>query len=554
MPNEEEYLEIIVSAVHPDAIPYEDQRYMVRTIYSSLSIPGTVQVGQGPTGMGKTAVELAAAKKLTDDEKRVLIAVPSYEQLDSNLQKEAASVFASPVPVWYGFTHPLYQEAMRKCPLAKETCSNMEAKTCMEQSCFIVSNQAACNDSKIVFTVHHIPVSIPSFINNFDAVIIDESHGYPSVIENHSRKTIDFKDIHALNLVSPQDLAMVTKYTSANRTPPAALVTKILQGIKSNAKKSDEKVARDLSFYDKAILKDGKIYLTKFAKQYKHNGKTSIALISATIEDAHDHVRDCGFGDLIVRPACQIDSPYFKKRFEHRPVYALIDGPFLGKADMANYSVFRDAANDIIAKLVSTVDTVTMILCQNGTDALSVFNRLKNDEVTATRVTNLPDDLLDGELSTYQRFIEDEVKKGRNLIIATASSKLWEGANVTDLHFLIIDALPFKRQNPDELKGKGKKVHDAWRSQKRFMLNRVQQGIGRLVRGDDEWGIVIIVDGRFYHGRKQYTKPESMPRFITNFINYETTEKVIQILPSMAAHLMKGGDARVNQRLDDFLN
>jgi len=79
-----------------------------------------------------------------------------------------------------------------------------------------------------------------------------------------------------------------------------------------------------------------------------------------------------------------------------------------------------------------------------------------------------------------------------------AASRLWEGVNLNRLKFLIIDALPYGSPQPyDKFE---KNVWSSWRTSRtfRFMIRRLQQGVGRLIRSDqDPWGIVVVIDGRF---------------------------------------------------------
>lgn len=66
------------------------------------------------------------------------------------------------------------------------------------------------------------------------------------------------------------------------------------------------------------------------------------------------------------------------------------------------------------------------------------------------------------------------------------------------LRFLVIDALPYASSQPFEKFET--KAWGSWRTSKpfRFMIRKLQQGVGRLIRtNEDPWGLVIVVDGRF---------------------------------------------------------
>ena len=169
---------------------------------------------------------------------------------------------------------------------------------------------------------------------------------------------------------------------------------------------------------------------------------------------------------------------------------------------------------------------------------------MKSSEKVKNRLTILPED--SNDVDSYENIIKNEIEKGKTVIIATASSRLWEGANVPELKFLIIDALPYRRLNPDEKSATGSKRAKTWKSMKRFMLNRMQQGIGRLVRKEAEWGIAVIIDNRFYTNHKQLFK--ELPRYIVSDQIFRWTEKdnLINKVVRMIKQLKSGKSSRVD--------
>ena len=54
------------------------------------------------------------------------------------------------------------------------------------------------------------------------------------------------------------------------------------------------------------------------------------------------------------------------------------------------------------------------------------------------------------ELDIIVNEINKNIDEQHNIIIASASSRLWEGANIKDVHLLIIDALPYPRPSLEE--------------------------------------------------------------------------------------------------------
>ena len=88
-----EYLQKAVNSSDTIDRIYDEQQKMANVLYQSMNQQGVIQVSQGPTGMGKTLVELAVACALKDDGKRVLIAVPTYNHVADNLRMEASLMY-----------------------------------------------------------------------------------------------------------------------------------------------------------------------------------------------------------------------------------------------------------------------------------------------------------------------------------------------------------------------------------------------------------------------------------------------------------------------------
>ncbi|MGI0060240.1 MAG: helicase C-terminal domain-containing protein, partial [Nitrosotalea sp.] len=76
-----------------------------------------------------------------------------------------------------------------------------------------------------------------------------------------------------------------------------------------------------------------------------------------------------------------------------------------------------------------------------------------------------------------------------------------------------------------------KNAWSSWRNSRtfRFMIRRMQQGIGRLVRTDnDPWGIVVVIDGRF--NAQWNTIRTALPSYITDtkIISFVTRNRIVQ--------------------------
>jgi Rad3-related DNA helicase len=84
--------------------------------------------------------------------------------------------------------------------------------------------------------------------------------------------------------------------------------------------------------------------------------------------------------------------------------------------------------------------------------------------------------------------------------LASASSTLWEGINIRDLRMAILVSPPFNRPQV------GQRMNYQFFEQK--MLVRLQQGIGRIIRGPLDWGVALLLDDRFlqYVRRKSFSQ------------------------------------------------
>ncbi|MHA1434399.1 MAG: helicase C-terminal domain-containing protein [Candidatus Heimdallarchaeota archaeon] len=562
--NPKEYLKLAASKSPKIKEIYTEQYQMANILYESMKLDGVVQVSQGPTGMGKTLVLLAVARACVELQKRVLIAVPTYNHLIENLIQESKFIFESEPPTLYGKSNSRYTDQIKSCPRKLEECINPLSDECKQEKCKVVKEYNDCFNSPIVFTVHAVLVSKPSHMNKFDVILIDESHGFPNVIRSMAQETLTLKKLEKVLDEEKETLEFenirkdlrIVKGMAGNRKPPPILAQRIFENLKKLSDKSQrESRIREYSHYDTArFTSDGSIFLTRRRRKFSLKENISVGLISATIEDARSHVNDCQFDSLIMRPADSYgNTERFRKRFERRPIYSLIDGPNLGKGDLKNYSIFRDKANIIIKKLVESINEVILILCQNTRDANEIKKELEKSDSINKRLTVLPDNPDSNDLDTYEQHIRSEIALGKNVIIATASSRLWEGANVPNLHLLIIDALPYRRMSEDEMQARGYKKSQSWKNMKRFMLNRIQQGVGRLVRKDDDWGVAIIIDGRFYIGKNQFFK--NLPNYITseNIFRWILEKNVYKDIKSMIENLKEGKNARKYKDITDFL-
>ena len=108
------------------------------------------------------------------------------------------------------------------------------------------------------------------------------------------------------------------------------------------------------------------------------------------------------------------------------------------------------------------------------------------------------------KLFFFDNSIEDsdrleQLASQSQISLASASSTLWEGINIKDLRIAMIVSPPFSRP-PIGQRG-------LYQVLERKMLVRLQQGIGRIIRSEKDWGVAILLDTRFreYVNRRAFS-------------------------------------------------
>ncbi|MGH2638857.1 MAG: helicase C-terminal domain-containing protein [Rhabdochlamydiaceae bacterium] len=412
----------------------------------------------------------------------------------------------------------------------------------------------------------------PKIIGDFDVTIFDESHSLEDAVRNGRIAKIRRMDLERLQAFAGgeagafrESLQTMERISRLSREPVNPMVVErkfvnpikaLLSTIEENIRNSELTSRLDPSiteayftlsrsinsidrldsyrfvYHDDGILGiPSNIFFSSFnSKQISRN--VSVALISATIESPKFHLKETGFPFYSLAPPVQIESArMIEDRFRKRPIFGLVDGPILRKDPnfRDSYDQARMEANEIIGSLVPNFTHPALILCRSGNDARSIKGHFASVTGVHRRIFLFEDEETKTELDVVERNLNEKISHGQDVIITTAASRLWEGVNLNQLRFLIIDALPYASPQPyDNLE---KNAWSSWRNSRtfRFMIRRMQQGIGRLVRTDnDPWGIVVVIDGRF--NAQWNTIRTALPSYITDtkIISFVTRNRIVQ--------------------------
>lgn len=176
-----------------------------------------------------------------------------------------------------------------------------------------------------------------------------------------------------------------------------------------------------------------------------------------------------------------------------------------------NNSDYIKYLSDTIYQLTKNADYQTMILFNSLVMIEQVYSQLRETDLFDQR------DILAQGITGNRDKILKQFSGGKNSILLGASS-FWEGIDLPDsaLELLIITRLPF--DSPDEimnrahnklLQQQGK--NSFYHSELPKATMRLRQGIGRLLRTEDDHGVAVVLDPRLQTRRYGKTILSSLP-------------------------------------------
>jgi len=168
--------------------------------------------------------------------------------------------------------------------------------------------------------------------------------------------------------------------------------------------------------------------------------------------------------------------------------------------------------------LQTALDLASETLTSAKVKTLLLFKNYRDQKIANQQLQGKFDDIFFID-DSYDEDSVVELASKSQIILASASTRLWEGLNIKDLRLGIIFTPPFIRvpvHIPEDR---------SYPYNERIMLRRLQQGIGRLIRDENDYATCILMDVNFgkYVKRKRFS--DDLRRRITRVVSGEVISK-----------------------------
>jgi len=500
--------------------------YQLTTIKELLTELGGRDVALWlPTGTGKTYVYLPVAIAAANKGYRVCILVATNLIMGQMKQKYFPN-FGTNIEPYYakGIEH-------YKCLLTVDsadygTCTLEQRTLCQADNpdCMVLHTNRQLEEHGFVITNFHKFLSVPTK-RGFDLIVVDDSHGFENALDDKFQSRIAYYQIdglyrrhqslndaisnfagtfldlfdNILGAVSPDQLTRripdddVKKMAGIEGYDEVLIQMKDLDKLDRSASygllyfiRSCQKATLNTfyvqkDYYNRDDPQEAALIARK-SDAFQHNvitslfGESRVLFVSATPGDIVTHANYCThrrYGKDTISVIPRTPPAALKNWFKGLRIFETQDFP-----EDVEDPIERSA--EIVAEMLTRIPGKILLLFKNYRDqrrAEGILKRLVTREITFI------DDSYETE--TVQTLVDKA-----DVIMATASSRLWEGIDISDLKLDIVFSLPFIR--PPVYLDSSKSFPFV----KRKMLIRLQQGIGRLVRKEGDRGVCVIFDKR----------------------------------------------------------
>lgn len=403
------------------------------------------------------------------------------------------------------------------------TCTREQREACREAgySCDVLKYGGELEKHNLIVTNFHKFLSTP-IENKFDLVVIDDSHGFENAVDDKFQTLINYFRIEDLYHRHEPRKDKVSDLTGnfldifddiINSMPPAQLTRKVADDDISKIAEIDKYVEKEelqaLDTLDRGIIYE-LLYFIKNCKDitlntffvqkdyYNPEDRREVSLISrkseryikrvmpsifansrviltsAFLGRISTHAQSCTYrkydgSQLVTVPKEKLEI--VKKWFDSLYIYEVTD-LVGGSGDPFDEGV------ELIAKMLRATAVKSLLLFKN-------YRNQRRAESGLRREVERDITFIDDSYQTEQ--VQELVQKA-DVIMASASSRLWEGIDIRRLRFEIIFSLPFIR--PPVYMDR----RLSFPYVKRKMLIRLQQGIGRLIRQPGDLGVCVVLN------------------------------------------------------------
>jgi len=375
----------------------------------------------------------------------------------------------------------------------------------------------------------------------WDLIIIDDSHSFENIVDTAYQYRMYYGSIDYLyrnvehNEILADFVAIFLDYFDA--IFESDIPTDVKQGTVSTdnivniaseivTDKNDEeirnaisslnprlkKIATDLYMFIKACKRASfhRFYLRK--DWYDHNNRKLSGLIATDVPQNRTSKirRIIGESEVILATATPgpptIHANSCTKRFYDKNPLAIVPSvqspmiqDWFKNLDILCVDNIGDTRkrNNMIDALEITLD----IFKENVFKSILLFKNYTDQKLAYDKLSPSIDDIFFIESDSDQDEIQDIANK-RQVILASASTRLWEGIDIQQLDLGIIYTPPFIRV-PIEIPKNQEYPYNL-----RIMLRRLQQGIGRMIRNVDDRGLCLLMDTNFnkYVNQSQFSQ------------------------------------------------
>jgi ATP-dependent DNA helicase DinG len=478
-----------------------------------------------PTGTGKTYVYLPVAIAAVNKGYRASILVATNLLMGQMGQKYLPN-FRTTIKPYYAKGVEHYNCLLTKDSADYGICTPEQRELCQVENhhCMVLHTNRQLGEYAFIVTNFHKFLSVPTQ-EHFDLVVIDDSHGFENAVDDKFQTRMTYYQVDEFYRRHEQLNDSVSDFAGVfldlfdsvlGAIPPSLYARRIpdddvkrIAEIKEydelwdqmrNLEEVDRRTCRGLLYFVRScrnatlntfyVQKDyyspndphDSVLVARKSETFQSNvirsifGESRVLFVSATPGEIATHASYCTrreYAANTISTIPKVQPRAVRDWFKGLRIFETQDFPEKGEDSI-------EKGAQISAQMLAGVPGKALLLFKNYRDQRRAENVLKK---AVNREITFIDDSFETET------VQDLVEKA-DIIMATASSRLWEGIDISDLKLEIIFSLPFIRP-PIHLE-----QHESFLFSKRKMLIRLQQGIGRLVRKEGGLGVCVVLDRR----------------------------------------------------------